>query len=563
MVHTGRCNGTEPEEFRRGITQDRATALLRERLQQFEDAINRLVTVNLSQTQFDALASFVFNIGVGSFNHSTLLRVLNEGNYAQVPVEMNKWVHINRTQVSQGLVNRRRMEAALFERAEYPASTTQSLSFSKEFLKALEVVSRELNAGNRTGYALSNVSYNVPGPFNIIRQPSGMTCWATVTTMMECWRLRQSQTIETTMSSIGANWLAKFQANQGLSASEKVQFLRDAGLTFEYPQSLTAQGWEYLMRDFGPIWVTTDEDPSGNFAIHARILVGIQGDGTIEGTQLTIIDPGTGTQYSEEFAHFLEKYESEARDSRAPLRIQIVHYAQQQSQLTRSQSMSMRLDPSNLSQMNAVWRSMQFSNDIPLTPATGGMSISTNALQSGDIVLSTTSAMISSAIRAFTNSPVSHVSVFVGEGVIEAVGSGVELKTVETAISDDTVAVAFRHPQMTPEKALQLRDYLGQQLGKPYNHWGIVRQAAFRVESSQCSLVPTDTLREACRNFYGKIFLGTADNQTFFCSQLVVEAFSRIGLPIINTPANWSTPDDIVNLTYQGNLQYVGHLKTP
>jgi hypothetical protein len=74
------------------------------------------------------------------------------------------------------------------------------------------------------------------------------------------------------------------------------------------------------------LWVTTDEDPTSGFAIHARIMTGIRGDGTPDGTTLDIADPGTGTAYQEKFGKFLDKYEAEARDSKAPLRIQIVHW---------------------------------------------------------------------------------------------------------------------------------------------------------------------------------------------------------------------------------------------
>lgn len=330
LVHRDRCDGTEPEEFRRGITEARATQLLRERLQQFEAAIHQQVQVALSQHQFDALASFVFNIGAGAFSRSTLLRELNAGHYDRVPGEMNRWVYIrvnNQPRVSQGLVNRRRMESALFERGEYPATSRgQSLPFSGAFYEALAVVAREISRIKPGSYALSNLSYNVPGPFDIIRQPSGMTCWATVATMMECWRQRLCKTIEQTMLEIGQRWADKFRANQGLTAGEKGQFLTDAGMTYQYPQSLTAEGWEQLMRDYGPIWVTTDEDPTGGFAIHARLLVGIRGDGTETGTQMTIIDPASGTQYEESFGTFLTKYESEARTPGRPVRIQIVHY---------------------------------------------------------------------------------------------------------------------------------------------------------------------------------------------------------------------------------------------
>lgn len=324
LVHLGRCNGSEPDEFKHGISVERATELLRERLEQFEDAINRLVTVALSQTQFDALASFVFNIGVAAFAKSTLLRKLNEGDYTKVPIEMNKWIYINRTQVSNGLINRRKKEAALFEHGEYP-ETVQAHSFSAEFYQALEIVLTEIKRMRQPSFTFTAVSYTVPGPFNLIKQPSDMTCWAAVTTMMLSWNKRQSQTIEQTMEQIGSRWLQKFRNDQGLAATEKEQFLQDAGLTFLYSQSLSVEGWERLMRDHGPIWVTTDEDLSDDFAIHARLVVGIQGDGSGDGTSLMIVDPATGTQYSESLENFIKKYESEAKANSKPARIQIVH----------------------------------------------------------------------------------------------------------------------------------------------------------------------------------------------------------------------------------------------
>ena len=50
-----------------------------------EQAVNNGVKVALNQNQFDALVSFTFNVGVGAFTSSTLLKVLNQGQYDQVP----------------------------------------------------------------------------------------------------------------------------------------------------------------------------------------------------------------------------------------------------------------------------------------------------------------------------------------------------------------------------------------------------------------------------------------------------------------------------------------------
>jgi len=175
--------------------------------------------------------------------------------------------------------------------------------------------------------AAAAIDYTVPGLVAPIAQPSGMTCWATVTTMMMMWREQASLAIPAALGRVGTAYVTKFTNNQGLTAAEKATFLAAAGLAYEYPQSLTAAGWEGLLRRYGPIWVTTDENPGAGFSIHARIMTGIHGDGTAAGTSIDIVDPAGGRTYKENFGAFLTKYEAEAMDPKQPLRIQIVHWA--------------------------------------------------------------------------------------------------------------------------------------------------------------------------------------------------------------------------------------------
>ena len=121
LVHHGRCNGTEPAEFRRGITRQRALALLASDAAAPARAIDASVDVRLAQHQFDALVSFAFNVGVGAFRESTLLRKLNAGNYAAVPGELSRWVKAG-GQTLPGLVRRRRAEGVLFRHGRYEAA---------------------------------------------------------------------------------------------------------------------------------------------------------------------------------------------------------------------------------------------------------------------------------------------------------------------------------------------------------------------------------------------------------------------------------------------------------
>lgn len=76
-------------------------------------AVLGAVTVPLNQNQFDALVSFTENEGATSFEESTLLRLLNAGDYAGAAAQFSRWVY-QRGQILPGLVTRRNQEAALF-----------------------------------------------------------------------------------------------------------------------------------------------------------------------------------------------------------------------------------------------------------------------------------------------------------------------------------------------------------------------------------------------------------------------------------------------------------------
>ncbi|ASG87596.1 lysozyme [Salmonella enterica] len=95
------------------ISHEQADEFLVDDLRQVDSCINERVTVTLNQNQFDALASFVFNVGRQAFSDSTLLKKLNEGNYRAAADQFTRWVYDN-DQFVQGLYNRRIAERDLF-----------------------------------------------------------------------------------------------------------------------------------------------------------------------------------------------------------------------------------------------------------------------------------------------------------------------------------------------------------------------------------------------------------------------------------------------------------------
>jgi len=101
------------ELFPKGVTEEQATELLKRDLQDAENAVNARVTVPLTQSQFDALVDFTYNLGAGNFASSNLLAKLNKRQYSAVPGELMKWVHAD-GKVVAGLVARRQDEAELW-----------------------------------------------------------------------------------------------------------------------------------------------------------------------------------------------------------------------------------------------------------------------------------------------------------------------------------------------------------------------------------------------------------------------------------------------------------------
>lgn len=103
----------QPVSFLEGITQHEALDLLEQDLRIAEQAVNDGVKVPLNQNQFDALVSFVFNVGTGAFKNSTLLKRLNEGDYDEVPAQLRRWVRSGK-RIINGLINRREKEIKLW-----------------------------------------------------------------------------------------------------------------------------------------------------------------------------------------------------------------------------------------------------------------------------------------------------------------------------------------------------------------------------------------------------------------------------------------------------------------
>ena len=102
------------------LTQKEADNLLLHEMQEYEGYIKELVKVPLKQNQFDALVSWVFNLGPANLKASTMLKFLNAGDYHLIPSQIKRWNKAN-GKVLEGLIRRREAEALMFEDKDWSA----------------------------------------------------------------------------------------------------------------------------------------------------------------------------------------------------------------------------------------------------------------------------------------------------------------------------------------------------------------------------------------------------------------------------------------------------------
>jgi lysozyme len=101
------------ESFPNGISEPQAAAILATDVEQAEEAVARLVKIELTQGQFDALVDFCFNLGAGRLASSTLLRQLNAGHHDTAAQQLLSWDHAAGI-INAGLKARREAELKLW-----------------------------------------------------------------------------------------------------------------------------------------------------------------------------------------------------------------------------------------------------------------------------------------------------------------------------------------------------------------------------------------------------------------------------------------------------------------
>ena len=122
------------------ITKETAEKLFRNDIKYFETSVNSCLKVKVTQSMFNALVSFTYNVGYGAFKNSTLLKYVNKKQFRKASNEFKKWNKCG-GKVLKGLVKRRKAEEKEFLREGLEPTAKVSNTFKIPSLKGFKGVS--------------------------------------------------------------------------------------------------------------------------------------------------------------------------------------------------------------------------------------------------------------------------------------------------------------------------------------------------------------------------------------------------------------------------------------
>jgi Papain-like cysteine protease AvrRpt2 len=195
-----------------------------------------------------------------------------------------------------------------------PPSATPAVKKAIERASASESgsvkVSRPAGSVEVTTGDAGPMNFDVSPAVAPIQQPSPNTCWAAGGAMLMSWKRGVSLSIQEAADAAGAGWRAKLDSDQPLTASDVKVYAKAMGMSGESPMCYLPRGLLRLLRDHGPLWVIGDDAVDGNRVVHVRMVTGMHGDGTSDGTQVHYLDPADGTSHHESFTAFSRHLEA-------------------------------------------------------------------------------------------------------------------------------------------------------------------------------------------------------------------------------------------------------------
>ncbi len=173
------------------------------------------------------------------------------------------------------------------------------------------------------------IDYTVPGTVPRLTQGKQMDCWATSSAILVSWKEKKTVTTPQFVATLSQKFRVIYDTDTGLFPDDQPDLLSEAKLRQEAPQNYTVNGWLSLLKNFGPLWATTATAVGKNWAVHARVVIAIKGDGTPDGTTLRIIDPANGSETTETVTAFAKKMEDLAKldlGAGGDIRPMVIHF---------------------------------------------------------------------------------------------------------------------------------------------------------------------------------------------------------------------------------------------
>jgi hypothetical protein len=178
--------------------------------------------------------------------------------------------------------------------------------------------------------ASTSLSANISTQYDVkaIAQSNSMSCWAAAAAMLMSWKTGIQQTDFQAASAAGTHYKEVFQSQSGLFGSDIAGFAKALHMIVEQPQNFTPEGYNKLLAKFGPLWIGTAIFSPDHVYKHVRVIRGISWDGTPDNSNLIIIDPDGGREYTETVTQFARELEAIAKadlGQGASLTPQIIH----------------------------------------------------------------------------------------------------------------------------------------------------------------------------------------------------------------------------------------------
>jgi hypothetical protein len=163
-------------------------------------------------------------------------------------------------------------------------------------------------------------------------------------------------------------------------------------------------------------------------------------------------------------------------------------------------------------------------------------------LKVADVILSTTPAAVSTVIKAGTGAQYSHAMLYVGDSkVVEAVDKGVVHRSIKLATNGAKYAHAFRLEDMTADQAAKIAAYAIGKVGGSYAYGGVFGGSGVISILS----APAQPFLHFARWGSNKIKQGVGSHRTYFCSELVEDAFESQDLTVSRYYPSMTNPGDI------------------